>query len=795
MGQGLTYITENYHNMFYGFLKHAANHHKKLLVTGELMKLYDDYAEQNTSNDELRSFIEKIQETVSFDHTFFLDIRERIASTLFYRINLEEFFLEEISPKEYLANKEICANPSINNRMLNLNFKPFYDKSPKVRDTKYIGSGVEYLNRFLSSQMFTDSEKWKNLFFDFIKLHKHNGEQLILNDRIKDPEHLKRQIDSALKRLSAQAEFTPYNQLKHSLQELGFENGLGKNAKEIIKNLNVLDQLLNSPDHNVLMKFISSIPMVFKIAIISPHGYFAQEGVLGLPDTGGQVVYILDQVKALEKAMFDSIKQSGLDVMPKIVVLTRLIPNAQNTNCNKRLEKIYGTKNSWILRVPFRDHNKKVTDNWISRFEIWPYLEEFAEDSYTALMAEFSGRPDLIIGNYSDGNLVAYLLSKSFKVTQCGIAHALEKSKYLYSGLYWYDLEKYYHFSMQFTADLIAINSADFLITSSFQEIAGTEKSIGQYESYEHFTMPGLYRVTNGVDPRHVKFNIVSPGVNENIFFPYTKKNLRIKETTLALQDLLFRNFNDENSIGALSNPNKIPIFSMARLDRIKNITFLVECFGESEELQNISNLIIVAGKINEDLTSDNEEKEQIRIMHDLINKYQLHDKIRWIGKLFPKDEAGEVYRIIADKKGIFVQPALFEGFGLTVLEAMISGLPVFATKYGGPLEIIQDKVNGFHIDPVNKTEVLNILLGFLKEAAGNSKMWDSISKNAIKRVNEKYNWRLYTEKLLSLSKLYGFWKYSTNLEHKDMDAYLDIIYHTLFKPRAEKLFEEHAVR
>jgi sucrose synthase len=233
----------------------------------------------------------------------------------------------------------------------------------------------------------------------------------------------------------------------------------------------------------------------------------------------------------------------------------------------------------------------------------------------------------------------------------------------------------------------------------------------------------------------------------------------------------------------------------MARLDRIKNITFLVECFGESEELQNISNLIIVAGKINEDLTTDNEEKEQIRIMHDLINKYQLHDKIRWIGKLFPKDEAGEVYRIIADKKGIFVQPALFEGFGLTVLEAMISGLPVFATKYGGPLEIIQDKVNGFHIDPVNKTEVLNILLGFLKEAAGNSKAWDSISKNAIKRVNEKYNWRLYTEKLLSLAKLYGFWKYSTNLEHKDMDAYLDIIYHTLFKARAEKLFEEHAVR
>lgn len=56
---------------------------------------------------------------------------------------------------------------------------------------------------------------------------------------------------------------------------------------------------------------------------------------------------------------------------------------------------------------------------------------------------------------------------------QCNIAHALEKTKYPESDLYWRKFEDKYHFSSQFTADLIAMNNADFIITSTYQEIAG----------------------------------------------------------------------------------------------------------------------------------------------------------------------------------------------------------------------------------------------------------------------------------------------------------------------------------
>lgn len=120
--------------------------------------------------------------------------------------------------------------------------------------------------------------------------------------------------------------------------------------------------------------------MTFRVAILSPHGYFGQKDVLGLPDTGGQIVYILDQVRALEKELLQHAKHQGLDIQPQIVVVTRLIPDAKGTTCDQRIEAIEGTATARILRVPFK-HDGKVVRKWMSRFDVWPYLEQFTEVS------------------------------------------------------------------------------------------------------------------------------------------------------------------------------------------------------------------------------------------------------------------------------------------------------------------------------------------------------------------------------------------------------------------------------
>lgn len=75
------------------------------------------------------------------------------------------------------------------------------------------------------------------------------------------------------------------------LQELGFEKGWGNTAGRVLQTIKMLEDLLQAPDPDTLEKFLARIPMVFSVCIVSPHGYFGQAGVLGLPDTGGQVYW------------------------------------------------------------------------------------------------------------------------------------------------------------------------------------------------------------------------------------------------------------------------------------------------------------------------------------------------------------------------------------------------------------------------------------------------------------------------------------------------------------------------
>jgi sucrose synthase len=186
---------------------------------------------------------------------------------------------------------------------------------------------------------------------------------------------------------------------------------------------------------------------------------------------------------------------------------------------------------------------------------------------------------------------------------------------------------------------------------------------------------------------------------------------------------------------------------------------------------------VIVGGEIDPAKSKDREEVKEIEKMHNAIKEYDLGNRFRWIRSQTNRIQNGELYRYIADVGGVFVQPALYEGFGLTVVEAMTCGLPTFATMHGGPAEIIQNGVSGFHIDPYHPESVAQVLVSFFEKVKSDRSVWTKISEAALQRIYSSFTWKLYAERLMTLTRVYGFWKYVSNLHRREARRYLEMFY------------------
>ncbi|VAH99181.1 unnamed protein product [Triticum turgidum subsp. durum] len=228
------------------------------------------------------------QEAIVISPWVALAIRPRPGVWEYVRVNVSELAVEELSVPEYLQFKEQLVEGSNKDFVLELDFEPFNASFPRPSLSKSIGNGVQFLNRHLSSKLFHDKESMYPLL-NFLRAHNYKGMTMMLNDRIRSLSALQGALRKAEEHLSGLPADTPYSDFHHRFQELGLEKGWGDCAKRAQETLHLLLDLLEAPDPSTLEKFLGTIPMVFNVVILSPHGYFAQANVLGYPDTGGQL--------------------------------------------------------------------------------------------------------------------------------------------------------------------------------------------------------------------------------------------------------------------------------------------------------------------------------------------------------------------------------------------------------------------------------------------------------------------------------------------------------------------------
>jgi len=196
-------------------------------------------------------------------------------------------------------------------------------------------------------------------------------------------------------------------------------------------------------------------------------------------------------------------------------------------------------------------------------------------------------------------------------------------------------------------------------------------------------------------------------------------------------------------------HPDKPLILSLCRPDKRKNIAGLIKAYGEDLELQTMANLAVFAG-IRKDINKMEENKREVLMeILLLMDKYDLYGKIAIPKKHDLDHEVPELYRLAARRNGVFVNSALTEPFGITLIESAACGLPIIAPKKGGPMDIVRNCRCGVLVDTTQSAQIA----AAAKQIITNGDKWRQFSKSGIINVRKHHTWQSYAATYLEAIK------------------------------------------
>lgn len=417
-------------------------------------------------------------------------------------------------------------------------------------------------------------------------------------------------------------------------------------------------------------------------------------------DTGGQVKYVLELARSL--ALLDEVAQVDL--------VTRLIDDKSvSPDYAAPVEPL--SDKARIIRI--QCGGKK----YLRKELLWPHVEEFIDKTIRFLKQQ-QRVPDLFHGHYADAGLVAQGLAAAFDRPCIFTGHSLGRSKLerlLAGGMTTEQIEKRYRISTRIDAEELLLREASLIVCSTKQEVEQ------QY---------GLYRAA-----ARPTYAVIPPGIDLEVFYPYYEYRFnprlldeRVKQVRLTLQAELKRFW---------AQPDKPFILALCRPDQRKNIAGLVKAYGMNPELRALANLAIFAGIRHDISTMEENEREVLTEMLLLLDTYDLYGKMAIPKRHDFATEVPELYRLCADHGGVFINPALVEPFGITLIEAASCGLPIVATNDGGPVDIVAYCDNGILVDATKPGQIATAL----KELLVNRHRWEKYSQNGINGVREFYAW------------------------------------------------------
>jgi len=321
----------------------------------------------------------------------------------------------------------------------------------------------------------------------------------------------------------------------------------------------------------------------YYIVLISIHGLIRGENLeLGRDaDTGGQTLYVVELARAL----------AAHPDVARVDLLTRRVIDSKIDASYSNPQEPLGN-NAWLVRLncgPRRYLRKEV---------LWPHLQGFI-DSALQHVRSVGRVPDIVHSHYADAGLVGSRLAGLLGVPLVHTGHSLGKEKQarlLAKGMKLESIEEQYNMSARIEAEEIVLGTAAKVVVSTQQEIDE------QYKNYDNY--------------QPSRMTVIPPGVDLSRFHPPDGTEIK---SSIAGQVERF-----------LEKPDKPVILALSRPDERKNIASLVRAYGESVDLQNLANLVVVAGNRDDISDMDKGPREVLTNLLMLIDRYDLYGKIAY---------------------------------------------------------------------------------------------------------------------------------------------------------------------
>ena len=430
---------------------------------------------------------------------------------------------------------------------------------------------------------------------------------------------------------------------------------------------------------------------------ISIHGLIRGEHMeLGRdPDTGGQCLYVLELVKALAKD----------ERIRKVSLLTRKV-------IDPKLSADYAQEREILDDIADIIRIEAGPKRYLRKEIVWRHLDAFIDGTLAYLRRE-KRVPDVIHAHYADagyvGRQIAAVLGCPFIFTGHSLGR-VKRQRLVEGGVEPLEMEKRYNLAARIEAEELSLDAASMVCTSTRQEVDE------QYALYDQHSESRMRVIPPGVDL--TRFD--GPGS---------------PEMAAAIDAKLAPFFQDMG---------KPPVFTIARADERKNLPGLVRAFSGNQWLRENANLIVIGGNRE---TLDKLPPSGRKVWMELLRT--IDDGNLYGSVAYPKThkalEVAGFYRWCAERKGVFVNPAFTEPFGLTLLEAAAAGLPLVATKDGGPRDIIANCENGTLVDPFNDVEMGEAIAAILSDP----KKQQELSETGHREVRKHYSWAAHVASYL----------------------------------------------